>query len=184
MQLPASHRVPPRATACHPGIIMGDDNMDSANVNDQSWKKVFSSAIVALNRTIAPPPAPRFSRHSIWALRPFLPYVLEDAGGDNFIWVNRDYKPIGIATDDFAYYEQYPWLHVGKDEPVAMRGRFSLFNDGCPPWGSRKDAERLVAVMKLMLDPGLDLRNTKGQAFRLLTEDWCNRDWWGCNPRQ
>ncbi|MGW8158721.1 MAG: hypothetical protein ACWGKN_09445 [Desulfoprunum sp.] len=151
--------------------------------NEQSWKKVFSSAIVALEATLAPPPGYRFSKQSIRALKPFLPYCLHEAGGGNFIWLNRDYKPCGIATDEFVDYAEYPWVHVRKDEPVAIRGSFWLFGDLNPPWFSKKDAARLARVMKLILDPGLNLRDTKGQAFGLLAEDWSNSKW-GCTPRQ
>lgn len=145
--------------------------------NDKSWKKAFSSAIVALSATLAPPPAYQYPVQSRRALRPFLPYCLHESGGDNFIWVNRDYIPLGISTDEWVDYGEYPWLHVGKDEPVAMRGRFWLFGDYNPPWHSKKNAARLAGLMDLLLDPSLNLRDTGGQAFRMLTERVCTNGW-------
>ena len=53
------------------------------------------------------------------ALRPFMPYCLHDADDQTFIWVNRDYKPLGVVTDDYVDYMQFPWLHVQAHEPVV-----------------------------------------------------------------
>ena len=142
--------------------------------NDQSWKEVFSSAIFALGGAIAPPPAYRFSKQSIKALRPFLPYCLHETGRDNFIWVNRDYKPLGIGTDDFVDYQLYPWLHVGKDNPLAMRGQFWLFGDSNPPWQSKINAERLLNLMELLVEPDINLTDKNGEAFRMLAKDRSN----------
>jgi hypothetical protein len=149
---------------------------------NQSWKKVFSSAIVALEATLAPHPAYQYPPRSRRALRPFLPYCLHEAGEvreDAFIWLNRDYKPLGIATNERVDYGKYPWLHVSKDESVAIRGRFWLFGDLNPPWDSKKDAERLLSLMRLLVKPGLSLMDTDDRAFAVLAKDRSNQKFWG-----
>lgn len=108
---------------------------------------------------------PRFKVYAAtrvnWELRCWLPYAAKQLGDDTSILVNRRYKPVGHVTDDWAAYETFPHLHLRLDgerlKAFAYRPESEgyLFNDGCMPWTSRKDAQaylerlqKLHAVMR------------------------------------
>lgn len=143
-----------------------------------TWEIILASSAEAL-RKVTPNPNPslyeplRFQKKSIWALRPFIPYCLRSVNDKTFIWLNRDYKPLGIATksyDVFVDYMQLPWLHVQANEPVAARGDFWLFDDSCPPWNSKAHANRLILLIDSILRPDLNLHDSSDQTFKLLFE--------------
>ena len=137
-------------------------------MNDQIWKIILSSAADVIKRaSLYPDGYKRFQKKSVWALRAFLPYYLHEADERNFIWVNRDYKPLGIVTEEWIDYMQFPWLHVQADEPVASLGRFCLF-EGREPWESRACANWLIRMIESILRPDLDLHDTNDLTFKLL----------------
>ena len=150
----------------------------------QSWKEAFSTAADELATVIST----YSSRQAVKDLRPILPYAIIEVGDGKYIPVNRDYKPLGVSTDEWVEYGEYPWLHIEADEPIAARGSFWLFNDACPPWkfqgnakGAKWRAERLLRLIKLLLSPDLDLMDTRmgSTAFQLLVGDRDNRKSWG-----
>jgi len=140
----------------------------------KSWSILLSSAADAISSAISNNETHQFQKKSVLALKPFIPYYLHEADEQNFIWLNRAYKPLGIKTNEYVDYMQFPWLHVHAGEPVASLGRFCLF-EGYPPWELREDAERLVKLIGALVSPNLDMRDANGKAFRMLVE--CDHNW-------
>lgn len=139
----------------------------------QSWKDAILSAIEALSARVTCSTSGKSQK----VLRPVLPYCFRSVGeGKKLIPLNRDCKPVGSLAryDEWQDYREYPWLHVEEDEPVAVRGDFWLFDDGYPPWRSRKDAERLLRLMRMLIEPDFDLKGTSGKGFRMLAKDRSN----------
>ena len=84
-----------------------------------------------------------------WEMRCWLPYGahrLADAAGTQIL-VNRRYKPVGQASDEFANYDQFRRLHLSLSptqlDAISARTASEgfLYNDGCLPWRSRAHAE-------------------------------------------
>jgi hypothetical protein len=137
----------------------------------EHWRQILTSATKALYSAMGnPDEGYHFSQRAAKALRPYLPYCLQQVDDRTFIWVNRDYKPLGIIPEDYVDYHDYPWLVVGAAEPVAAMGWIYLFDDGCPPWRNRKTAERLIRLIDALVDPDLDLRDKESSAFTMLLE--------------
>lgn len=107
---------------------------------------------------------PRFKIYAAtrvnWELRCWLPYAAKQLDDDTSILVNRRYKPVGQVTDEWAAYETFPHLHARLDgerlKAFSHRPESEgyLFNDGCMPWASRRDAEayreRLLRLQSVM----------------------------------
>lgn len=105
---------------------------------------------------------PRFKLYGTakpyWEMRFWLPYCVGHNGNNVHILVNRKYKPVGSISTAWANYSQYPHLHT-KLSDVEMKtiahssvSDGYLYNDGCPPWASREDAENyLMRVRKLQV---------------------------------
>lgn len=140
-------------------------------MNKKSWELLLSSAANAIEiASMGPYGTTRFQKKSVLALRPFLPYYLHKADDQNFIWVNRDYKPLGIITEEWIDYMDFPWLHVPVNDPVALLGPFCLF-EALPPWASKEHAERLARLIGEILSPSLDLSDTSKLKFRFQHAD-------------
>ena len=81
-----------------------------------------------------------------WEMRSWLPYFCHPVEDETSILVNRHYKPVGQVNRDWADYKSFQSLHAKFSED--LRSSFTamgssvgyLFNDGCPPWESRKCA--------------------------------------------
>lgn len=95
-------------------------------------------------------------------LRRDLPYYIHgvDAKG-RYILVNRDYKPLGVPSSDWADYEQYPHMHVALTEAqikavVHPKHERGLFGDGSTPWSRKSEAhaylERLTQLLAIIRD--------------------------------
>ena len=101
---------------------------------------------------------PRFRLHTksvaYWEMRFWLPYGANRVEGDAHILVNRYYKPVGSTSGEHVDYATYPHLslRLQGDGWRAFAHRTAeqpfLFNDGCPPWHSRQDAEAYVERLK------------------------------------
>jgi len=87
----------------------------------------------------------------------WLPYSVLLMEDGKQILVNRNYKPVGTKSKEWVEYEDYAHLHSRLND--AQMKSFSprikspgfIFNDGCAPWHSRKDAEAYLARLKLLL---------------------------------
>lgn len=105
----------------------------------------------------------RYSVQAVKALRPLLPYALHPVDDGALIWLNRDYKPLGITRlFPWVDYLAFPSLAVNASDPAvtAVRSRIArpddqvlyLFDDGCPPWAGRRHALRLLGIVEAALD--------------------------------
>lgn len=107
---------------------------------------------------------PRFKLYSAapayWEMRSWLPYSCHSLEDGAHILLNRHYKPVGQVGDEWANYAEFPYLHArletGLRKCFTAKGSSDgyLFNDGCPPWQSRKDAaayvERLQSLSQVL----------------------------------
>jgi len=91
-----------------------------------------------------------------WEMRFWLPYEVPVVAGNMHILVNRDYKPIGQTTEAWADYAKFDHLHLAlsQDQVALVSRRRSdqgyFFNDACPPWNSRKDAEDYLEKLRCL----------------------------------
>lgn len=115
---------------------------------------VYMSNLLALPRYLIYP-----ASRVYWEMRCWLPYCIhhtDNAGSDsakNRILINREYKPLGQISRDWAEYEQYTSLHLMLTEEqlwgISMgSGLGYLYNDSTHPWSSRKNAERYLSKLK------------------------------------
>lgn len=79
-------------------------------------------------------------------MRCWLPYAAVKMEGDRSILVNRYYKPVGRLTDEWVKYIEFERMHLRLSNEqlqafaLQSHGDGYLYDDGCPPWWSRKDA--------------------------------------------
>lgn len=103
---------------------------------------------------------PRFKIYAAttlnWEMRCWLPYLMQRLNGNATILVNRRYKPVGRVSDDLVEYEEFTHLQARLETERMQTFAFhpsrpgSLYNDGCLPWASRKNAEAyLLRLLKL-----------------------------------
>ena len=89
-------------------------------------------------------------------MRRWLPYAAEPIEKGSQVLVNRHYKPVGLISNDFVRYEEFPHLQTALTSSglnaIAHRRDSNgyLFNDGCPPWRSRKAAEQYLARLHIL----------------------------------
>ena len=122
-----------------------------------TWRKVLRAAAESI-RTANSLPSRKARKQAMLDLRPRLPYYLHEVHpteGQTFIWLNREYKPLGQG-DGWVDYQDFPLLHVKKDNPVAALGRGSLFSGYCQPWDNKRNADRLCRLIDLLVAPDID----------------------------
>ena len=112
----------------------------------------------------------RYDGRAVEALRGVLPYCLHPASsGDNapFVWLNRDYKPLGVLPfNEFVTYSDFPWMHVCKEDPrIAFilseckrcnafcdgHPIFYLYDDATSPRRGKANATRLLGIIERVL---------------------------------
>lgn len=80
---------------------------------------------------------------------------------DKYIWLNRDYKPLGcLPYGKWVDYGLFTWLHVAKDDPRIAHlsclknndNYIFLFDDGNAPAYEKKYAERLLGLLEQIFD--------------------------------
>lgn len=85
-----------------------------------------------------------------WELRVWLPYEVHALNENTQVLVNRRYKPVGKGGTAWVDYEEFAHLQTrfndAQLDAIAHRptSHGYLYNDGCSPWGSRKNAERYL----------------------------------------
>jgi len=71
-------------------------------------------------------------------LRYFMPYTITQLKSGNLLFLNRGYKPIGLAYETctpLVDYEEYENISfVGE-----INNDFYFYSDGCKPWENRKN---------------------------------------------
>lgn len=91
-----------------------------------------------------------------WEMWCWLPYEVKAVAGNVRILVNRNYKPIGQTTDAWADYAKFDHLHLAlsQDQVALVSRRRSdqgyFFDDACPPWNSRRDAEEYLKKLRCL----------------------------------
>lgn len=94
----------------------------------------------------------------------FMPYCIKKMEEDSWVFLNRNYKPVGLRTDEFVDYRRHAinvrltfstlqklsFRDLNKDENIHT---VVLFNDGCTPYTSKKSMEsylkKLAVIAKL-----------------------------------
>lgn len=85
-----------------------------------------------------------------WEMRCWLPYGAIESERGNRLLVNRMYKPVGMTSDDWVDYEQFPQhalkLRADQWQQFAWPGAKDafLYADICAPWGSRELATQYL----------------------------------------
>lgn len=109
-------------------------------------------------------------------------YCLKQMEGGRYVKLNRDYKPLGLVTQEWVRYENLPLESLPGLTPkiatkLSARGsddmaHICLYNDGCVPTSS-DDSMRaylarlaLLAALEVASDPvpagrtAIEIRNT------------------------
>ena len=128
------------------------------------WQQQLLSALNSLEGIIGSRPFEKitFSRKTVKALRPILPYLVHETGiQGKYILLNRDYKPIGIHYDRMVDYKNFPFMHIDQSELAFFSEIYVhkqsnqidgiFFNGLCTPWSSRKNAEVLLKRYKKLM---------------------------------
>lgn len=99
-----------------------------------------------------------YSARAVRSIMGVLPYCLHPVG-DSLIWLNRDYKPIGVLPYGlWVKYEDFPWLHVRKDSPDIQQllaecqqhhGVYYFYGDATDPRNGKKHATELLRKMRM-----------------------------------
>jgi hypothetical protein len=126
-----------------------------ARVTDMSQrfadtKNAFDFAIAYVEAILKQPRFRVFTDAPIyWEMRCWLPYVVHPIAEQksDCIVLNRNYKPVGMASRQHVRYEDFPHLHMmlkGESwRKFAYPGAEDayLFEDGSRPWLSRQAAD-------------------------------------------
>jgi hypothetical protein len=156
-----SMRVVPEPASRFDRRARSDIARDSVQALDGKFANAVDFGLAYVEGLLAQPRF-RLSTKSVayWEMRLWLPYGANRIEGDTFILVNRHYKPVGSTTKDHVDYRTYPHLslRLHGDSWRAFSHRTAeqpfLFNDGCPPWATRQDAEaylgRLAEMRRLI----------------------------------
>lgn len=91
-----------------------------------------------------------------WEMRFWLPYSCYMVKDCAYLFLNRHYKPVGYTGNDWVKYEEFSDLltrfqsdNLGKFTAQGSSHGY-LFNDGCTPWNSRKDAITYLERLKIL----------------------------------
>lgn len=157
-EIAQSMRVVPEAASRFERRVRSEIARDSVQALDGKFANVANAvdfAIVYVGGLLA---QRRFQLSTkstaYWEMRFWLPYGASRVEGDTLILVNRHYKPVGSTSKEHVDYAMYAHLslrlhghgwrvfaHQNAEQPF-------LFNDGCPPWHSRQDAEAYLGRLK------------------------------------
>ena len=146
------------------------------------WPDLVRSAICYLNMALGTNPLPlwqgdgRFSKKTAYAMRGVIPYCLEPLREQGqYIWLNREYKPLGILPyNDWVDYESFPLHRISLDEIMSFRPEkavpnswssvkrltqqhdlFFFYSDTTAFYHSKKDTVRLRDELQTILRGGL-----------------------------
>lgn len=142
-------------------------------VTDCLWIKYLEGAAVALQAAMGfrlYPFEESYNKRAAAALSAMLPYcLLPVSGPGRFIWVNRDFKPLGVGPYlNSVHYESFPWMHVSGNDPLLAglfahlnipsdyRDSIYLFSENDAPWNSKKNAEKLLVLLYLIIERAVE----------------------------
>lgn len=129
------------------------------------WQQHVASAAKSLQQSagLKPYSDDKFSAVAVRALRPYLPYLIHATPTTGVqILVNRDYRPLGLDISYCVDYALYPQVHVTDVEVALITPSFfyhqqscgiegTFFNDGCTPWSSKLNAQKLLTRLVELL---------------------------------
>ena len=113
-------------------------------------RNAFDFAIAYVEAVLKQPKFRVFTDAPIyWEMRYWLPYVVHPVADKkgHCIVLNRNYKPVGMASREYVRYEDFPHLHMMLEgeswRKFACPGAEDayLFKDGSRPWLSRQTAD-------------------------------------------
>ena len=94
-----------------------------------------------------------------YVLRPFIPYCLLKIG-ENWLPLNRDYKPLGLQSANFVKYEEFTHLFIPdkfvrkdlpeitfQDSPLDKQHYMFFYTDGSTP-RDRKLLDRYTRLVR------------------------------------
>lgn len=121
--------------------------------NGVNFALEFMQSLLARPRYRVPADSQAYAEMRWW-----LPYCVHDIvdDSDSRLILNRHYKPIGLTSNNFVQYEQFPHLHVRFDvhdlRSFSLRndGTGYLYDDATAPWHSRTDALNYVARLEAL----------------------------------
>lgn len=100
--------------------------------------------------------------------RIFLPYCIAKLPSGNWIFLNREYAPVGVCSREYIDYEKSEAVFKFTKDPETVLNRNSLntvesaegtryylFDDGCTPYSSTQSEKdyflRVKKIMKLRM---------------------------------
>lgn len=98
-------------------------------------------------------------------LRILMPYAItkeyDMEGKEILVILNREYKPLGVGKGDNVHYQEYPCL-ISKETLEKIKNSpmknhtdnprlITLYHDGNPPWGSRKDLQKYISQAQTLM---------------------------------
>ncbi len=130
-----------------------------------SWQQAIISSINSLKYAAGlTHHNDRFSKRSVLALRPFIPYLIHGTPVPNqYILVNRNYRPIGLDWSSMVSYEKFTHLHLSSQDIAVIKPNYyhyqggkhhvdgNFFMDGNSPWISKKHAQALILRLEKIL---------------------------------
>lgn len=157
-EIAQSMRVVPEPTSGFERRMRSEIAHDSVQPLDERFVSAANAVDFAIDYVDGLLAQPRFrlSARAVayWEMRLWLPYGANRVEGETYILVNRHYKPVGSTSRDFVDYAAYPHLslRLHDDSWRAYSHRTAeqpfLFNDGCPPWDTRQDAQAYLQRLK------------------------------------
>jgi len=115
-------------------------------------------------------------------MRPFHPYCLIKMNEEEYLPLNRDYKPLGLNSGDIYEYGNYPFLYIKKEElnlnvlwdngDASRSGVWFLFSDSTCP---HDNLQRYVQILRIVFfgsKEHYDFKELWGHKKRLNYEGW------------
>ena len=91
--------------------------------------------------------------------RIYMPYCIKQIDGGKYVILNRNYKPLGMATRDWVEYEPHAikFKRLTKKTAAALSYKASedlefiyFYNDGCVPTDAEKHMKAYMARLAVL----------------------------------
>lgn len=100
-------------------------------------------------------------------------YCLDQQADGSYVFLNRNYKPVGFIDVSFTNYDEYPvavhikGLTAAKAEKISYKSdpstnRIYLYNDGCVPTDSAKYMTEYLKRLGVIASLKIDGKKHKG----------------------
>ena len=92
----------------------------------------------------------------------YFPYCVEKQDDNSWVFLNRNYKPVGFNTSDFIKYEDHPvsmkltgirlaTLRKLSCDDEKPSNKVYLYNDGCIPTSSASAMSEYLKKIEILL---------------------------------